>query len=143
MNEPMLHACCVAIDGRGVLVTGASGSGKSDLTLRLIDRGAKLVSDDYVRLEADAGTLIAAAPAIIAGKIEIRGVGIVERPFATQAPIALLVDLDQAPERLPIPDRRELLGIAIPSIGLNGLEPSAPIKLEAALLLHGLPLPCP
>lgn len=143
MSGPTLHAGCVAIQGRGVLVAGPSGSGKSDLMLRLIERGATLVSDDYVMLRSKAGRLIAAPPPAIAGKIEVRGVGIVERPFVADIPISLLIDLELAPVRLPEPARRELVGIAIPVIGLNGLEPSAPIKVEAALILHGLFPPCP
>lgn len=143
MSGARLHAGCVAIGGCGVLILGESGSGKSDLALRLIDRGAMLVGDDYVELRAEDGRLVAAPPAILAGRIEMRGVGIVERPFLAEAPIALIVDLDQPPERLPEIAHRTLLGIALPTIGLNGLEPSAPIKVEAALSMYGLPLSCP
>lgn len=143
MSALTLHAGCVAIAGRGVLISGASGSGKSDLALRLIDRGAVLVSDDYVLLSAEGGRVIAAPPPSIAGRIEVRGVGIVERPFLCEVAVALVVDLDQAPVRLPEPRQRELLGMALPLIGLNALEPSAPIKVEAALSCHGLPSPCP
>jgi serine kinase of HPr protein (carbohydrate metabolism regulator) len=143
VNPVTLHAGCVAIGGRGVLISGASGSGKSDLALRLIDRGAVLVSDDYVLLAASDGQLFAAPPTTIAGRMEMRGIGIVERPFLPKITVALLVDLDGAPVRLPEPERRELAGISIPVIALNGLEPSAPIKVEAALLLHGLSAPCP
>lgn len=142
MSGLTLHAGCVAIGGRGVLIAGRSGSGKSDLALRLIDRGAELVCDDYVRLSAKAGLLIAAPPPPIAGRIEVRGVGIVERSFRPEVAVALLIDLDREPIRLPEPERRELLGLAIPVIGLNGLEPSAPLKVEAALSRHGLPSPC-
>jgi serine kinase of HPr protein (carbohydrate metabolism regulator) len=134
-----LHAGCVAIGGRGVLIVGPSGSGKSDLALRLVDRGASLVSDDYAVLRTEGGRLIAAPPPNIAGRIEIRGVGIAERPYLAEVAVSLLVDLELAPVRLPEPTRRELLGISIPTIGLNGLEPSAPLKVEAALLMHGLP----
>lgn len=143
MSEPPFHASCVAIEGRGVLIMGPSGAGKSDLAMRLIDRGAMLVSDDYVLLRADDGRLLASPPETISGRIELRGVGIVERPFVAEAPVVLIVDLALPPERLPEPAVRELLGIAVPMIGLNGLEPAAPIKVEAALALHGLPRPCP
>jgi serine kinase of HPr protein (carbohydrate metabolism regulator) len=143
MSALTLHAGCVAIGGRGVLIAGPSGSGKSDLALRLIDRGAELVSDDYVLLRVEGGRLIAAPPPTIAGRIEIRGVGIARRPFLADVAVSLLVDLEAASVRLPEPARRDLLGIALPVIALNGLEPSAPIKLEAALLMHGLPPLCP
>ena len=135
-----IHAGCVAIGGRGVLIAGASGRGKSDLALRLIDRGALLVSDDYTMLTVAGDRLIGSAPATIAGRIEIRGVGIVELPTSREIPIALYVDLDATPERLPEPGRIELRGIALPSLALAALEASAPIKLEQALRLYGLPL---
>lgn len=143
MTALTLHVGCVAIGGRGVLIAGESAAGKSDLGIRLIDRGAVLVSDDYTILHAEGGRLIAAPPPTIAGKLELRGVGIVERPFAADVPVALLVDLGLTPVRLPEPAKREIAGVLIPAISLNGLEPSAPIKVEAALLLHGLPSPCP
>jgi serine kinase of HPr protein (carbohydrate metabolism regulator) len=132
----------VAIGGRGVLISGASGSGKSDLAMRLIDRGAQLVADDYVSLRAEGGRIIAAAPAAIAGRIELRGVGLLTLPYLPQAPVALIIDLDLDPERLPDPVMRDYCGIALPAIGLNALEPSAAIKVEAALLMHGVSPPC-
>jgi serine kinase of HPr protein (carbohydrate metabolism regulator) len=133
-----IHACCVAIGGRGVLIAGPSGSGKSDLSARLLDRGAVLVSDDYTVVGARDGWLLASPPLNIAGKIEIRGVGIVERPFVADIPVALLVDAGSLPERMPEVGNRLIDGVAVPSIALAALEASAPIKVEAALLLHGL-----
>jgi serine kinase of HPr protein (carbohydrate metabolism regulator) len=125
-----------------VLISGASGSGKSDLAMRLIDRGAQLVADDYVSLRAEGGRIIAAAPAAIAGRIELRGVGFLTLPYLPQAPVALIIDLDLDPERLPDSVMRDYCGIALPAIGLNALEPSAAIKVEAALLMHGVSPPC-
>jgi serine kinase of HPr protein (carbohydrate metabolism regulator) len=136
-----IHACCIAIGGRAVLIAGPSGSGKSDLALRLIDRGAALVSDDYTRLEQRNGRLIASPPANIAGKIEIRGVGIAERPFLGEAPVALLVDLGEPPQRMPEARCAMVAGSMVPKIALAALEPSAPLKVEAALHLHGLAFP--
>ena len=133
-----VHASCVAIGGRAVLISGPSGSGKSDLALRLIDRGAVLVSDDYTLLEACGGSLIASSPETIAGKVEMRGVGIIELPHIEEVPVALLVDLAGTPERLPEPRTVEIAGVAVPAVALSALEASAPIKVEAALLLHGL-----
>ncbi len=138
-----MHAGCVAIAGRGVLIAGRSGAGKSDLALRLIDRGAVLVSDDYTIIEARGFALSARPPRTIAGKIEVRGVGLIDMPHDASVPVALLIDLDLMPERLPEPGTRNVCGIAVPVVGLNGLEPSAPIKVEAALSLHGLPASCP
>lgn len=125
-----------------MLIAGRSGAGKSDLAMRLLDRGAALVADDYVTLRCENGQLIASPPPMIAGKIELRGVGILDLPFLAEVPVALLVDLDLAPGRLPEPVSRELIGATLPAIGLNALEPSAPIKVEAALALHGTSLPC-
>jgi serine kinase of HPr protein (carbohydrate metabolism regulator) len=135
----LVHASCVAIDGRGVLIAGRSGSGKSDLALRLIDRGAALVSDDYTKVQVEGGRLIASAPETIVGRIEVRGVGLVETPAVAAAEVALRVDLDAAPERLPEPESWEMEGLHIPSLALVAHEASAPIKLEAALRLFGLP----
>ena len=134
-----LHASAVAIDGRGVLILGASGRGKSDLALRLIDRGAVLIADDQVELAARSGRLQACALATIHGKLEVRGIGIVDCD-AAGAPIALVVDLDAAPERLPEPAALELEGIAIPSVALSPFDASAPIKVELALKRFGLRL---
>jgi len=135
-----IHACCVAIGGRGVLLRGPSGAGKSDLALRLIDRGAVLVSDDYTALSAVDGRLLASPPATIRGMIEIRGVGIVELPFAQNVPVCLVADLTDAPPRLPEPAEVTIEGVAIPAVALAALEASAPIKLDYALQHFGLPL---
>jgi len=146
MNTPRLssetiHASSVAIDGRVVLISGRSGQGKSDLALRLIDRGASLVSDDYTFVRRVDGRLLAAAPERIAGKIEVRGVGIVEMPAVANEPVALFVDLDLTPQRLPEPgETRMIAGLPVPVVALAGLEPSAPIKVEAALRLFGIAL---
>jgi serine kinase of HPr protein (carbohydrate metabolism regulator) len=137
-----VHATCVAIGGRGVLIRGRSGRGKSDLALRLIDRGARLVSDDYTILSASDGGIRAAAPATIAGKLEIRGIGIVELAAESDVPVCLVADLDDAPERLPETAKPiVLLDAILPAIAIAALEASAPLKLEQALLRFGLPLP--
>jgi serine kinase of HPr protein (carbohydrate metabolism regulator) len=136
-----LHATCVAIGGRGILLAGGSGCGKSDLALRLIDRGARLVSDDHTLLRAEGGRLLAAAPATIAGKLEMRGVGIVELAALESAPVCLLAELERVPDRLPEPATVSLAGLDVPAIALAALEASAPIKLEQALIRFGLSLP--
>ena len=139
MSEETIHASCVARGGRGILIAGRSGSGKSDLALRLLDRGAVLVSDDYTAVRAKDGALIASAPANIAGKMEVRGVGIVDAATADAVPVAFFVDLDATVERLPEPDAAKVIaGIAIPLMALGSLEASAPIKVELALDHIGL-----
>jgi serine kinase of HPr protein (carbohydrate metabolism regulator) len=134
----LIHASCVAIGGRAMLITGNSGSGKSDLALRLIDRGAVLVSDDQTELTAEAGRLIAAAPATIAGQIEVRGLGIVAMPHNSPMPVSLLIELGAPVERMPEPRQQSLCGVAVPVIALDPFEASAPIKAELALSEWGL-----
>lgn len=139
LSSETLHASCVSIGGRAVLIGGRSGRGKSDLALRLIDRGARLVADDYTFVRRVEGRLTASAPETIAGKLEIRGVGIVDYPADRDAMVGLFVDLDADPQRLPeSTETRMVAGVSIPVVGLAGLEPSAPIKVEAALDLFGL-----
>jgi serine kinase of HPr protein (carbohydrate metabolism regulator) len=139
LSSETVHTSCVAIDGRAVLIGGRSGRGKSDLALRLIDRDARLVSDDYTFIRRIGGRLLASPPDTIAGKIEVRGVGILEFPPERDVPVALFVDLDLDPERLPgANETRMVAGVAIPVVALSALEASAPIKVEAALRQFGL-----
>jgi serine kinase of HPr protein (carbohydrate metabolism regulator) len=139
LSSETVHTSCVAIGGRAVLIGGRSGRGKSDLALRLIDRGAALVSDDYTLVRRVSGRLLAGAPQTIEGKMEVRGVGILEYPAVRDVPVALFVDLEREVERLPeAPETRMIAGVAIPVLGISALEPSAPIKVEAALRLFGL-----
>jgi len=140
LSSETLHASCVAIDGRGVLIEGPSGAGKSDLALRLIDRGAVLVSDDYTILHRQTKTLVAMAPATIEGKMEVRGLGILDFPTAPRAPIALVVSLTTEVERYPLdsPTRR-IIGFEVPVILLDPRPVSAAIKVELALRRLGPP----
>ncbi len=138
LSSETLHASCVARDGRAVLISGRSGSGKSDLALRLIDRGASLISDDYTIVRRVNGRLIASAPSNISGKMEIRGIGIVDVPAAAEAEVHLMVDLGRDVQRMPQPDEKVMIaGVKLPVVALNGLEASAPVKVEIALLTLG------
>ena len=131
-----LHASCVALQGRAVLLTGVSGVGKSDLALRLIEGGAQLVSDDQVFLQREKDVLIATAPAAIAGKIEIRHVGIATLPFIPAAPVALCVALtstDEDLERLPDPAPVFFLDHPVQQLRLPAFAASTPAKIRAAL----------
>lgn len=131
MTARTIHATCVAIGGHAVLIEGRSGAGKSDLALRLIDRGAVLVSDDRTVLRPGA---VASAPPTIAGRMEVRGLGIVDMRHVDDVPVALIVTIEAAPDRFPDPPRtRAIEGRAIPCIAVAALEPSAPIKVELAL----------
>ncbi|MEN9709294.1 MAG: hypothetical protein RIQ68_1702 [Pseudomonadota bacterium] len=134
MNAPQLvHASCVAIDEKGVLIIGPSGAGKSDLALRLIDRGAQLVGDDYVLVVRENDVLRAAPPEQLVGKLEVRGVGLCRFDHVSNIGLTLIVDLAQPPVRLPDPQETELLGIKLPLLHLLPHEASAPIKVELAM----------
>jgi serine kinase of HPr protein (carbohydrate metabolism regulator) len=134
VSSETLHASCVAIDGRAVLIEGPSGSGKSDLALRLIDQGAKLVSDDYTVLIRERDRLYAQPPATIAGKIEVRGIGIIDLPHEKHVPVALVVCLAEKIERMPEPrEPRRIAGVTLPEVALVAHELSAPIKVALAL----------
>ena len=129
----LVHATTIAIGGRGVLISGPPGSGKSDLALRLIDRGAVLVSDDQTLVRGEGGRALATAPATIAGKLEVRGLGIVAMARVDSAPLALCVALGGAIVRLPEPRSRTLAGVTLPELALDPHPVSAPIKVELAL----------
>lgn len=130
-----IHATTIAIDGAGAILRGPSGSGKSDLALRLIDRGAQLIADDQTVLFIEDGRLMAQAPPEIAGKMEVRGVGVIPVGPPAVAPVALLidlVDLDDVP-RIPTYERVELVGFKVPAIKLDPFELSAAAKVRLAL----------
>ena len=143
----LVHATCVALQPRGksrgggwraVLLRGPSGAGKSDLALRLIEAGGRLVADDQTRLTRRGRTLVATAPATLAGLLEVRGVGIVKLArgqLMSRAPLALLVDLVAAShiERLPEPAGETLLEVDLPVLALAPFEASAAAKLRLAL----------
>lgn len=130
-----IHATAVAIRGKGVLLRGRSGAGKSDLALRLIDGGAKLIADDVVEIEKHGARLEASAPAPLRGKMEVRGVGIVAVPSVAHARIVLVVDLvgADAVERYPGPAFARILGIRVKLLKLWAFEASAPAKLRLAV----------
>src|SRR5689334_6919301 len=139
LSAETLHASTVAKDGRAVLITGPSGSGKSDLALRLLDRGFTLVSDDQTIVRRGGDRLIASAPLTIAGKLEVRGIGIVDMETAGDVPVALLVELTSEIERLPEDGReRSILGVPLPLISVDALAASAPSKVALALDRMGL-----
>ena len=140
-----IHGTCVALGPHAALIRGPSGSGKSDLALRFLALAAEpgleplLVADDQVWIERDNdGSLAASAPPTLAGKIEVRGLGIVEVPHRGAARLALAVDLvlpQEVPRMPPDPlDRIILAGVTLPVVTLAPFELSAALKLRLALL---------
>lgn len=134
VSSETVHGTCVAIGGRAVLIEGRSGEGKSDLALRLIDRGAALVADGQVICQRHEGGLVASAPTHLAGRIEVRGLGIVEMPSVERIPVDLLINIPDATPRFPEDVRtRRIAGVEVPVLALAALEASAPIKVELAV----------
>jgi len=141
LSSETVHASTVAMDGRAVLISGPSGSGKSDLTLRLLDRGFTLVSDDQTIVRREDDRLIASPPPNIAGKLEIRGIGIFEMEHVGDIPVALLVELTSDIQRLPDDDReRPILGVSLPLVSVDAMAASAPSKVALALDRMGFKL---
>ena len=134
----LVHGTAVAIEGRAVLLRGPSGSGKSDLALRLIDAGARLVADDQTELARVGDGIVVRPPATIVGLIEVRGIGILRLEPLMEAPLALLADLVQPEtvERLPMPRFEPVLGLDLPLIALAPFEASAQAKLRLALRVY-------
>jgi HPr kinase/phosphorylase len=150
-----IHATCVLLRGAGeafgappdagVLLKGPSGSGKSDLALRLIDRGGMLVADDRTELFRDGTALAARAPCALAGLLEIRGVGILELPYAASAKITLVVELVSKADVVRFPEADHYappssLGLSRadwpPVMRLNASESSAAARIAAAVAAH-------
>ena len=139
ISAETLHASTVATNGRAVVITGPSGSGKSDLALRLIDRGFALVSDDRTVVKRDGDRLVAASAPNIGGKLEIRGIGIVDVESVSDVAVALIVELKSDIDRIPDDSRdRLILGVPVPLISIDAMTASAAAKVAFALDRMGL-----
>jgi len=134
-----LHGSAVTLNDRGLLITGASGSGKSQLAAEMLALGAGLVADDWVVIERGRAVgLVLSAPGPIQGLLELRGIGLVRLPFVDQAPLVCILDLDRATmERLPAPGERRLLGISCPVIAGRD-RPALAASMMAVLRAGGL-----
>jgi HPr kinase/phosphorylase len=129
----LLHATAVAVDGKGLLIMGAAGSGKSTLAMGMIGQGARLISDDQTQLAADNGQVLLSCPQpALRGVIEVRGLGLLRTDASMSAPLALVVDLDQTEtERLPPRRSVSFLGCVIDLVYAS----KSPI-FPMALMLH-------
>ncbi len=132
-----LHASCVAIEGKCILFLGSSGCGKSDVALRLIDKGALLVADDQVILSCRDGVLYASAPVALKGLIEARHIGIFKVPHTqTDMPVHVCMegvhmnDSGRLLERLPEPSVKEFLGVKITHWKVSFFDPSLVAKIH-------------
>jgi HPr kinase/phosphorylase len=134
-SRATLHASCVVWSGAGVVLIGPSGSGKSDLAVRLIDAGAQLVADDQLTIERCGDRLIGRPHEALAGLIEVRGLGIMRVGHCPSCPLGLVVALDCAGPWPRLPERAsyELLGVALPYLRLDPRTPSACAKIKLAL----------
>jgi HPr kinase/phosphorylase len=114
----ILHASCVAVGDRGLLILGPSGAGKSSLAIRLVALGADLVSDDQTRVAREGEALVARCPNQgLAGLVEARGLGILRAPARETATLAMAVDLGQPePDRLPPFRKVTIQGIPLPLV---------------------------
>ena len=132
-----IHATCIAVHGHGVILRGASGSGKSDLALRLVDEGAQLVADDLCRIDARNGQLVAFPPDRLAGFLEVRGLGIVPVPSCGPVPVSLLCDLRAGgeTERLPETDQVLLCSVPVRRVWIDPFRVSATAHVRLALRL--------
>ena len=146
-DQALIHATCLALGDKGILIIGPPGSGKSDLALRLIDSSgsgigtevmtAKLVSDDQTLVTRRGDLLFGTSPATIRGKLEIRGVGVVDVPFQRETPVSLIVSLKPVTqiERMPPKTSKSPLycGISLPEISIDPASASASARVHAAL----------
>jgi HPr kinase/phosphorylase len=129
-----VHATAVSICGKGVLIIGPPGSGKSDLALRLMDRGAQLICDDRVVVDTSTTPPTLRQAPNIAGKIELRGVGIVSVPCTDTAALYLCVLLNETEERMPSANAVHVInGVTVAKLCLHAFAASTPIKIEIAL----------
>ncbi len=126
-----LRGTCIAVEGSGVLLRGPSGSGKSDLALRLVDAGGRLVADDYTDVSEVGGRLVATAPPKVHGLLEVRGIGIIRlqaKPSARLVACVDLVPIDKI-ERMPVPEDVRILGVSLPRFVVCAAEPSSVAKV--------------
>lgn len=139
-DSQLVHGTTIAFQNGGwltaVVLRGEPGAGKSDLALRMIDAGrAELVSDDQTLLSKLGNNILASPPPSIAGKLEVRGLGIVSFSYCSDVPLGLVVDLVSRGEveRLPVVNKEKILGVEVPCIRLHSFDHSTVAKLLLAI----------
>jgi HPr kinase/phosphorylase len=131
----------VAVDGRGLLIAGESGSGKSSLALALIDRGAVLIGDDGLIIEGRDGHPFACPPKTTKGLLEVRNVGLVEFPTC-EAPVSMVLQLTTLAPRYPMElATTNLAGVDVPVVLFRPGDATQALRAEFALGKHGLAVP--
>ena len=130
-----IHGTCVAMGNEAILFRGPSGSGKSDLAVRVSNGGGTLVSDDQTIIVRQEDELIMSSPENIRDKIEVRGVGIINMPAKKEVRLGLVLDMmpSEKIDRIPIPQFCWYLGLKVPVLGLQPFENSAPLKVQLAI----------
>lgn len=140
-ERKIIHATLVKLDGKGILLIGKSGSGKSDLALRLIEnKKASLVADDIVDIVLQNGKLVGSVSQNLAGLLEVRNIGIIKYPYIESSSVDMLVNLTESSEeieRMPSNTKDVILGLEINKIDLYAKESSAADKVVAALRKFG------
>ena len=131
----LFHASCIRFMNTGILICGQSGMGKSDLCLRLIEYGAKLVADDQTHVDRINNKLIASCPENIQGLLEVRGIGIVTAPFipTTEIHLKLSLQTEEKIDRMPSAKTDVIEGISIPVLTINAFENSAVLKVKTCI----------
>lgn len=126
----LLHASCLLVEGKGLLISGASGSGKSSLCAQLIQQGAKLVADDQVLLFHEMGQLMARAPEALQGKLELYGIGVLDVPYVLRAPVQLELRCVDAIERMPEEGASQYGGVKIPLLEVDPTHYATAAKIS-------------
>ncbi|MEE4450267.1 serine kinase [Novosphingobium resinovorum] len=141
MTGTARQSTCVAIAGRGILIEGPPGSGKSSLALALIDRGAVLVGDDSILLETQQGRLLAHPHPRTRGLLEVRNLGLLAFRCLDTVPVSLMLTLDgDAPRYIEAPDDVAIGSAVLPLVRLYPEASALPLRAELALKHYGLPL---
>lgn len=133
LSSEALPATCVALGGRAVLIEARDIDARTDLVLRLVDRGASLIASEHTICQRQDGQLIACAPVQANGRIEVAGLGILELPTVERAPVELLIVISDTPPRFSEEPPRRLAGVDVRVVTLAALDPAGPARVTLAL----------